>query len=184
MEFFKGKTYDQILPIFQARKLSEEAQKADDLRGRLEILQDEDDDVFVEVTPLAQKVPVVDYQLFLLVERRYPLSRFTLEQLVNVARLQVEEENDVLWKLQRYMHAPLTRKLYIDCGVYHVSSTRGDNIFMLTEKDYPLSNVVMILMLNGKLQVEEDNEMARDLVMKIFMEANKPKSRSLDTSSK
>nr|GEX75701.1 hypothetical protein [Tanacetum cinerariifolium] len=52
------------------------------------------------------------------------------------------------------------------------------------EKDYPLSNVVMILMLSGKLQVEEDNEMARDLVMKIFMEANKPKSKSLDTSFK
>nr|GEY50550.1 hypothetical protein [Tanacetum cinerariifolium] len=47
------------------------------------------------------------------------------------------------------------------------------------EKDYPLSNGVMILMLSGKLQVEEDNEMARDLVMKIFMEANKPKSGKL-----
>nr|GEV58349.1 hypothetical protein [Tanacetum cinerariifolium] len=37
---------------------------------------------------------------------------------------------------------------------------------------------------SGKLQVEEGNETARDLVMKIFMEANKPKSKSLDTSSK
>nr|GEY02616.1 hypothetical protein [Tanacetum cinerariifolium] len=51
------------------------------------------------------------------------------------------------------------------------------------EKDYPLSNAIMILMLSGKLQVEEDNEIARDLVMKNFMEANKPRSRSLDTSS-
>nr|GEX58497.1 putative ribonuclease H-like domain-containing protein [Tanacetum cinerariifolium] len=50
------------------------------------------------------------------------------------------------------------------------------------KKDYPLSNGVMTLMLSAKLQVEEDSEMARDLVMKIFMEANKPKSRSLDTS--
>nr|GEW20345.1 hypothetical protein [Tanacetum cinerariifolium] len=91
MEFFKGKTYDQILPIFQARfdanmkflfktreemkkedeeiiksinetpaqkaakrrKLSEEAQEADDLKKRLEIVQDEDDDVLVEAIPLA-----------------------------------------------------------------------------------------------------------------------------------
>nr|GEZ15302.1 hypothetical protein [Tanacetum cinerariifolium] len=59
------------------------------------------------------------------------------------------------------------------------------DIFMFTEKDYPLTDAVMILMLNTKLQVDEDCEMARDLVMKIFMEANKPKSkRSLDTSSK
>nr|GFA72601.1 hypothetical protein [Tanacetum cinerariifolium] len=101
MEFFKGKTYDEILPIFQARfdanmkflfksreeiekedeeiiksinetpvhkeakrrKLSEEAQEAHDLKKRLEIVQDEDDDVFVEATPLAQKVYVVDYQV-------------------------------------------------------------------------------------------------------------------------
>nr|GEW27675.1 hypothetical protein [Tanacetum cinerariifolium] len=93
MYFFKGKKYDEILLIFQAkfnanmkflfksreemekedeeiiksinetpaqkaakrRKLSEEAQEADDLRRRLEIVQDEDDDVFVEATPLAQK---------------------------------------------------------------------------------------------------------------------------------
>nr|GEZ01652.1 hypothetical protein [Tanacetum cinerariifolium] len=45
------------------RKLSEEAQEADDLRKRLEIVQDEDDDVFVEATLLAQKVPIVDYQI-------------------------------------------------------------------------------------------------------------------------
>nr|GEV17778.1 hypothetical protein [Tanacetum cinerariifolium] len=94
------------------------------------------------------------------------------------------DADDVLRKLQRYMHAPLAWKLYSDCGVHHVSSTRGHDIFMLIEKDYPLLNGVMILMLSGKLQVEEDNEMAIDLVMKIFMEANKPKSRSLDTSFK
>nr|GFC20012.1 hypothetical protein [Tanacetum cinerariifolium] len=81
------------------RKLSEEAQEADNLRGRLEIVPEEDDDVFVKVVPLAQKAPVVDYQLFLLVERRYLLSRFTLEQLVNVARLQVEEESEMSLEL-------------------------------------------------------------------------------------
>nr|GEY63664.1 hypothetical protein [Tanacetum cinerariifolium] len=195
MEFFKGKTYDQILLIFQARfdanmkflfktreemekedeeiiksinetpaqkaakrrKLSEEAQEADDLRRRLDIVQDEDDDVFIEAIPLAQKIPVVDYQvvvidnkpkeldehdaiwrnqksvhglelvkrwklltscgvhviilstvqLFLLVERRYPLSRFTLEQLVNVARLQVEEESEMSLELLRFTRQQL-----------------------------------------------------------------------------
>nr|GEV89637.1 reverse transcriptase domain-containing protein [Tanacetum cinerariifolium] len=103
MDFFKGMTYDQICPIFQARfdenmrflfksreemkeedqeiiksinetlaqkaakrrKLSEEAQEAEDLRKRLEVIDDEDDDVFVEATPLARKVPVMDYQIIL-----------------------------------------------------------------------------------------------------------------------
>nr|GFC00381.1 hypothetical protein [Tanacetum cinerariifolium] len=75
---------------------------------------------------------------------------------VELKRLFEPDVDDVLWKLQRYMHALLTWKLYTDYGVHHVSSTRGHDIFMLTEKDYPLSNAVMILMLSGKLQVEED----------------------------
>nr|GFB49615.1 hypothetical protein [Tanacetum cinerariifolium] len=48
------------------RKLSEEAQEAEDLRKRLEVVEDDDDDVFVEDTPLAQKVPIVDYQIVLI----------------------------------------------------------------------------------------------------------------------
>nr|GEY19816.1 hypothetical protein [Tanacetum cinerariifolium] len=88
---------------------------------------------------------------------------------IELKRLFEPDTDDVLWKLQRYMHAPLTWKFYSDCGVHHVSSTRGHDIFMLTEKDYPLLNAIMILMLGGKLQVEEDSEMARDLVMKIFI---------------
>nr|GEZ69909.1 hypothetical protein [Tanacetum cinerariifolium] len=114
MDFLKGKKYDEILPIFQAkfdanmrflfksreemekedeeiiksinetpaqkaakrRKLSEEAQEAKNLRNILEIL-------------------------FLLVERRYPLSRFTLKQLVNVERLQVEKESEMSLELLR-----------------------------------------------------------------------------------
>nr|GEU34152.1 hypothetical protein [Tanacetum cinerariifolium] len=95
---------------------------------------------------------------------------------VKLKRLFEPDADDVSWKLQRYMHYPITWKLYTDCGVHQVSSTtRSHDMFMLTEKDYPLSNAVMILMLSGKLQVEEDNKMARDLVMKIFMKANKQK---------
>nr|GEV56918.1 hypothetical protein [Tanacetum cinerariifolium] len=104
---------------------------------------------------------------------------------VKPKRLFEPDADDVLWKLQMYMHYLITWKLYTNYGVHQVSSTtRKHDMFMLTEKDYPLSNRVMTLMLSVKLQVEEDSEMARDLVMKIFMEANKPKSRSFDTSSK
>nr|GFA05157.1 hypothetical protein [Tanacetum cinerariifolium] len=84
---------------------------------------------------------------------------------------------------QRYMHDPLTWK-FTNCRVHQVLSIRRHDIFILTEKDYPLTDVVLLLMLSAKLQVDEDCEMARDLVMKIFMEGYKPKSRrSLDISS-
>nr|GEX52648.1 putative ribonuclease H-like domain-containing protein [Tanacetum cinerariifolium] len=53
-------------------------------------------------------------------------------QRVKLKRLFEPDENDVLRKLQRYMHAPLIWKLDSDYGVHHVSSTRGRNIYMLT----------------------------------------------------
>nr|GFC51612.1 hypothetical protein [Tanacetum cinerariifolium] len=37
------------------RKLNEEAQEAEDLKKHLEVVNDEDDDVFIEATPLARK---------------------------------------------------------------------------------------------------------------------------------
>nr|GEW90824.1 glutamic acid-rich protein-like [Tanacetum cinerariifolium] len=104
MDFFKGMSYDEIRPIFQARfnanmrflfktreeikeedqeiiksinetlahkaakrrKLNEEAQEAEDLKKHLEIVNDEDDDVYTEATPLGRKVPVVDYQIVMI----------------------------------------------------------------------------------------------------------------------
>nr|GFD01442.1 hypothetical protein [Tanacetum cinerariifolium] len=54
------------LPAAKRRKLSEEPQEAEDLRKRLEVVEDEDDDVFVEATPLASKVLIMDYQIVLI----------------------------------------------------------------------------------------------------------------------
>nr|GEZ48110.1 hypothetical protein [Tanacetum cinerariifolium] len=48
------------------RKLNEKAQEAEDLKKRLEVVDDEDDDVFTKATPLARKDPVVDYQVVLI----------------------------------------------------------------------------------------------------------------------
>nr|GEX45350.1 leucine-rich repeat protein [Tanacetum cinerariifolium] len=102
---------------------------------------------------------------------------------VELKRLYEPIATDVFWKLQRYMHDPLTWKLYTNYGVHQVLSTRRHDIFMFPKKHYPLTDPVLLLMLSTKLQVDEDCELARDLVMKIFMKANQPKSKSLDTSS-
>nr|GFA11629.1 hypothetical protein [Tanacetum cinerariifolium] len=104
MDFFKGMSYADICPIFQARfdknirflfksreemeaedkeiiksinetpaqkaskrrKLNKEAQEAEALKKQLEIVNDEDDDVFTEATPLGRKVPVVNYEIVMI----------------------------------------------------------------------------------------------------------------------
>nr|GEW17528.1 hypothetical protein [Tanacetum cinerariifolium] len=102
--------------IAKKPKLDEEVQE---LRKHLQIIPNDEDDVYTDTTPLTLKVPVVDYQIhtennkpyykiiradgthqmILLVERRYHLTRFTLDQMLNNVRLEVEEESEVSLEL-------------------------------------------------------------------------------------
>nr|GEU67736.1 ribonuclease H-like domain-containing protein [Tanacetum cinerariifolium] len=94
-----------MMKATKRKRLNEEAKDAEELKKHLEIVPDEDDDVFTEATPLARKVPIVDYQIIhalvkswklltscgvhiisftttqiiLLVERRYPLLSFGVD---------------------------------------------------------------------------------------------------------
>ncbi|GJT14597.1 putative ribonuclease H-like domain-containing protein [Tanacetum coccineum] len=94
---------------------------------------------------------------------------------VELKRLFEPDIDDILWKLQRYMHDPLTWILYDTCGIHHVSTDRGHDIFMLVEKDYPLTRGILTLMLCNKLQVDQYSEMANELLKKIFILANRPR---------
>nr|GEZ62195.1 hypothetical protein [Tanacetum cinerariifolium] len=91
-EIIKSRNETPAQKEAKRRKLSEDAQEAKDLRKRLEVVEDEDDDVFVESTPLAQKVPVVDYQILL---------------VDNKPRLQVEEESEMSLELLRFTRQQL-----------------------------------------------------------------------------
>nr|GFB30421.1 hypothetical protein [Tanacetum cinerariifolium] len=110
------------------RKLDEEVE---DLKRHLQIVPNEDDDVYTEATPLARKnqrsvhdqakvkswkllescgVQIITFtstHLILLIERQYPLTRFTLDQMLNAVRLKVEEESDVSLKLLRFTRQQL-----------------------------------------------------------------------------
>nr|GFD08178.1 hypothetical protein [Tanacetum cinerariifolium] len=48
------------------RKLHEQAKEDKDLKKQLEVVDDEDDDVFIEATLIGKKVPVVDYEIVMI----------------------------------------------------------------------------------------------------------------------
>nr|GEV79977.1 putative ribonuclease H-like domain-containing protein [Tanacetum cinerariifolium] len=50
-------------PAQKSAKRKKLNEKVEDLKRHLEIVPDEDDDVYTEATPLARKVPVVDYEI-------------------------------------------------------------------------------------------------------------------------
>ncbi|GJZ51788.1 hypothetical protein Tco_0606303 [Tanacetum coccineum] len=118
-------------------------------------------------------------KLWDLVKKRFRSTEPTVDKekvlWVELKRLFEPDDDDTLWKLQRYMHDPLKWRLYDTCGVHHVSTERGHDIFMLVEKDYPLTRALMTVMLANKLQVDESSEMANELLKKIFILANNPR---------
>nr|GEY58420.1 hypothetical protein [Tanacetum cinerariifolium] len=186
---FKGMTYDQE----SFKKLRAEAEVSGSLSTQDTPTDDPKEMSKEDVKNMLQIVPVSEFKVKALqvkltkenLSTAMPTEDKEKALWVELKRLYEPNTADVFWKQQRYMHDPLTWKLYTNYGVHQVLSTRRNNIFMFLEKDYPLTDVVLLLMLSTKLQVDEDCEIAKDLVMKTFMGVNKPKSRiSLDTSSK
>ncbi|GKB16230.1 hypothetical protein Tco_0850153 [Tanacetum coccineum] len=118
-------------------------------------------------------------KLWILVKERFSSTEPTDDKerilLVELKRLFEPNTNDTLWKLQTYMHDPLKWRLYYTCGVHHVSTERGMDIFMLVEKEYPLSKGVLMLMLVNKLLVEQSSEMENEPLRKIFIQENRPR---------
>ncbi|GJS81905.1 putative reverse transcriptase domain-containing protein [Tanacetum coccineum] len=56
------------------------------------------------------------------------------------------------------------REIWVELKVHHVSIKKGIDIYMLVEKEYPLSRGTLTLMLVAKLLVDQDNEMLENFL--------------------
>ncbi|GJR73201.1 hypothetical protein Tco_0085566 [Tanacetum coccineum] len=145
----------------------------------------------MNVEALQTKYPIIDWEvdsedtikddlvkLWDLVKERFSLTEPTDDKeralWVKLKRL-FEPDTDDLLELQRYMHDPLTWRLYDTCNVHHVSTEVGLDIFMLVEKDYIMTRGLLMLMLVNKLQVDQHSEMSDELLRKIFILSNRPR---------
>nr|GFA36140.1 hypothetical protein [Tanacetum cinerariifolium] len=101
MDYFKGISYDDIRPIFEAKfnlnvsflLKTKEQIKEEENRGLHKLNE--------TLAERATKRRKLDEELILLVERKYPLTRFTLDQMLNAVRLKVKEESEVSLDLLR-----------------------------------------------------------------------------------
>ncbi|GJT52200.1 hypothetical protein Tco_0978357 [Tanacetum coccineum] len=103
-----------------------------------------------------------------------PTEDKEIELWVELKRLFKPDVDDELWKSQKHVH-DITWRLYDTCGVHRVSTKDGIDIYMLVEKEYPLSRGILTQMLAAKLLVEQNNEMSRELLRNIFMMAERPR---------
>nr|GEX36401.1 hypothetical protein [Tanacetum cinerariifolium] len=123
MYYFNGMSYDDIRPIFEAKFNTNVAF----LQKTKEQIEEEDSRALKRInetpTEKASKrsvhgqekvkswkllescgvriITLTTTQLILLVERKYPLTKFTLNQMLNNVRLEVEEESEVSLELLR-----------------------------------------------------------------------------------
>nr|GEY28670.1 hypothetical protein [Tanacetum cinerariifolium] len=197
---FKGMIYDQVRPIFEREynkvqtflKPDRDEEPIKKRVAKETLLQESIKKLIAEVEVLGSRT----YWKIIRVGRITQAYQSFKDMLKDFNR----EDLDALWRLTKEKFSTLMptedkeKALWVDLKrlykpnatnvFWKVSSTRIHDIFMFLEKDYHLTDVILLIMLSTKLQVDEDYEMAMDLVMKIFMEANKPKrKRSLDTSS-
>nr|GEU50297.1 hypothetical protein [Tanacetum cinerariifolium] len=205
LDYFKGMSYDDIRPIFEAkfnanmefllkskeqieeetnraiesinetpaqkaakrRRLNAKAKDVKELKKHLEIVPNEDDDVYTEATPLARKVPVVDYQIVHFNNKpHYKIIRADgTHQLEMFGR---RDGQDQIWKNQRSVHGQAmvkSWKLLQSCGV-HIITFTTTQIILLVKRRYPLSRFTLDQLLNTvRLQVEERSEMSLELII-------------------
>nr|GEX20865.1 hypothetical protein [Tanacetum cinerariifolium] len=163
------------------RKLNEEVE---DVKQHLEIVPDEDDDVYTEATPLARKVLVVDYQITQLNNKpHYKIIR--ADGTHQLAMFERPDGQDQVWKNQKSVHGQAkvkSWKLLESCSVHIISFTITQVIF-LVERRYPLSRFTLDQMLNTvRLRVEEQSEMSLELLSE-ELSAAKQKLMLLDSAA-
>ncbi|GJR95000.1 hypothetical protein Tco_0267174 [Tanacetum coccineum] len=177
MKDFKGMSYDDIRPIFEKiqRRINVE------LSNQIPIIGWE---VYSEDTMQFWKIIRVGnytemYQVFedmlknfdrddlvklwSLVQERYNSSGLTEDKEIELwveLKMLFEPDAENLLELQKYMHDPLKWWLYDMCAVHHVSTEKGQDIFMLVEKDYPLTKGLATLMLCNKLRVDQQTKLS------------------------
>nr|GEV11092.1 hypothetical protein [Tanacetum cinerariifolium] len=163
--------------VTKRRKMNEDVE---DLKQYLEIVPDEDNDVYTEATPLARKVPVVDYQIvhfnnkphykIIRADGTHQLYASFITLMKNFDREDLEslpDGQDQVWKSQRSVHGQArvkSWKLLESYGVHIITFTTTQMI-LLVERRYPLSRFTLDQMLNTvRLQVEEQSEMSLELL--------------------
>ncbi|GKD09236.1 hypothetical protein Tco_1188921 [Tanacetum coccineum] len=135
-----------------------------------ELSQEELQQLMIIVPEEMMNIEALDnlIKLWSLVQERFNTTEPTKDKereiWVKLKILFEPDADDELWKLLNYMHDTLTWRLYDTCGVHHVSTEKGMDIFMLVEKEYPLSRGVLTLMLVNKLLVDQPSEMENELL--------------------
>nr|GEU63302.1 hypothetical protein [Tanacetum cinerariifolium] len=163
----------------QSESLEEKAAKkqtlgeeVEELKKHLQIVPNDDNDVYTETTPLALKVLEDLEVLWQLVKERFDSSKpknFSDDFLLTTLTYMFEKPNikAQVWKNQRGVHGLAkvkTWRLLDSCRVHIITFTTTQMI-LLVERRYPLTRFTFEQMLNNvRLEVKEVSEVSLELL--------------------
>nr|GEZ17597.1 hypothetical protein [Tanacetum cinerariifolium] len=146
----------------QAAKKQKLDEEVEELKKHLQIVPNEEDDVYTEATPLALKI----------VQERFASSKpknFLDDFLLTTLKTMFEKPDieAQAWKNQKGIHGLAkvkSWKLLESCGVHIITFTTTQMI-LLVERRYPLTRFTVDQMLNNvRLEVEKESEVSLELL--------------------
>ncbi|GKC77107.1 retrovirus-related pol polyprotein from transposon TNT 1-94 [Tanacetum coccineum] len=145
--------------------------------------------------PYKTKTPIIDWEVYTEDSRMYwkiikvgnhtevyhifedMLKNFDKDDLVKLWSLVHERFNSTEPTEDKEIELWVEIKRLFNLLMMMSYGKREHDIFMLVEKDYPLTRGLMTLMLCNKLQVDQHSEMADELLRKIFILVNRPRQQ-------
>nr|GEW87751.1 hypothetical protein [Tanacetum cinerariifolium] len=162
----------------QSAKKQNLDEEVEELKKHLQIMpNDDDDDVYTEATPLALKVPVVDYQIH--TENKKPYykiiradgSHQLFLSFLNLLRNFDKEDLEMLWQIVQERFASSKPKNLSDDFLLTTIKAMFEKpdikaqMILLVERRYPLTMFTLDQMLNNvRLEVKEESEVSLELL--------------------
>ncbi|GKE27999.1 hypothetical protein Tco_1443383 [Tanacetum coccineum] len=164
------KWIDSFVPMDSERqKLEDDAEKAE-LKACLEIVPKDDEAVNVE--SLATKYPIVDWKTHILAEDKMYYENIRADRSTKYYKIFIVIIVDFdrqyvldLYRLKAQQDFTLISwRLFDSCGVHLLLMDTGIAIHMLVERKYPFTQEMLSRMLNRRLEVDHESEMAFELL--------------------
>nr|GEX98032.1 hypothetical protein [Tanacetum cinerariifolium] len=150
-----------------------------ELKRHIQIVVNDDDDVYTKSTHLASKVPIVDYQIHH--EKNKPYYKIIRADRTHKLFLSVitllkkfdKEDLETLWKLVKERFKSIEPNNFSNDFLLNTLKITFEkpnvkaNMILLVEKKYPLTHFTLEQMLNNvRLEVEEESEVSLELLRK------------------
>ncbi|GJR74751.1 hypothetical protein Tco_0087116 [Tanacetum coccineum] len=119
------------------------------------------EEVYIEA--LQVKYPIIDWEVFTEESRSRKTKGYDLMLWGDLKTLFEPNEEDEVWRNQHGYNL-ISWRLIDSCGIHILLMDNGIAIHMMVEKKYPLIQEMLSKMLNRKLEIDHESEMAFELL--------------------